>query len=836
MVKILTLCLSLFLGVAGAQEPVPTIPDTIRFDEWLVCGPFLVGTREGITEAVPDPAELDPKEGDSLRSALVAGGVTIWRRVKTDSSGWLNTDYPDVQWDSIQDYYGISGIVTTGYAFVRFYHPRPARCLAVATKLGGFILNKRTYLGDVYGNNWFKTPVLIDSGFNRLTLRLSGYGDQRVRFLLIPAPDPVFVVKEDITAPDIIADSAATPFAGIPLFNTTEKPVDSVVLKLTLDTIVLAETVINNIPGLGARKVPVRLHIPALPYDTTGYRTAVTLRWRNYEKKDSFSLRSRRIDQPHKRTFVSALDSSCQYYAVLYPRDYNPNRRYGLIVSLHGAGVEADGLNHCFKPKDWAFIVCPTNRRPFGFDWQDWGRMDAIEVLEQALANLPVDPDRVVLTGHSMGGHGTWHIGLTHPDRFAAIAPAAGWPSLPLYVPTFLQRSVIFSEPAKLAIREMAHRPDNVPAFIENALNLPVFILHGANDNNVPPVHGRNFALWLAALGYNYRYKEVPGKEHWWQYDDTTFCVDDPDLIAFLREARRNPGPRHIRFRTADISQSNSCYWLKIDRVQTWGRDAFVAGFADDSVIRLKTDNVTQITLFLDQRLFFPATVRIEIDRKTAVKTFYPPGVITIRRTKNGWQPGRLKEGKLFKSEKQAGPAKRVLMQPFTIIYGTQNPELTDLLRHYACQEALRWLLIGNGQTEILPDTAPGINFNRNLILLGGPAENKITEMVAQALPIKLHPDRVEIMGKKIAGDTLGVILTYPNPLKPEKLLLVRMGTNPGGTKLSFFWGVIGSGTGIPDFIVFDPRVRNSGWNGVRAAGFFSQDWQLDPGSTFIGN
>ena len=53
--------------------------------------------------------------------------------------------------------------------------------------------------------------------------------------------------------------------------------------------------------------------------------------------------------------------------------------------------------------------------------------MDALEVLNLAQADLRTDRRRTYLTGHSMGGHGTWIVGVTFPDRFAAIAPSAGW-------------------------------------------------------------------------------------------------------------------------------------------------------------------------------------------------------------------------------------------------------------------------------------------------------------------------------------------------------------------------------------------------------------------------
>ena len=100
-----------------------------------------------------------------------------------------------------------------------------------------------------------------------------------------------------------------------------------------------------------------------------------------------------------------------------------------LVLTLHGAGVAALGQVDAYASKAWAHLVAPTNRRRFGFDWEDWGRLDAVEVLEDAQSHLESDPRRVYLTGHSMGGHGVWHLGVTYPDRFAALAPSAGWVS-----------------------------------------------------------------------------------------------------------------------------------------------------------------------------------------------------------------------------------------------------------------------------------------------------------------------------------------------------------------------------------------------------------------------
>jgi len=833
MRRLLVVILSAACASASA---LPGLADTIEIREWLVCGPFSVGTREGITGVVEDPLTFRPAEGDTFRSGLVQGGVTTCRKVTVDSLGWLNTDYQNVRWDSLQNYYGNVGVSCAGFAYAEFDCPRACRALALAPKLGGFVLNGRGYLGDVYGNGWFQIPVQLDSGKNRILLRISGYGDQQVRFLLVPPAAPVMVVAEDITAPDIVADSNLAGWLGVPVLNTTPDRLDTVRLAVILpsgDT--AGRALVLDVPGYGAQKVPVRISIPARPFDTAGLALVVNATCAGDSFSDTTHLRMRRPEQSRKVTFVSAVDSSCQYYSVLYPKDYDPGKRYALILSLHGAGVEASGQADAYKPKDWAFVVAATNRRPFGFDWQDWGRLDAVEVVGQAVATLPVDRDRVLLTGHSMGGHGTWHVGLAHPDLFAVAAPEAGWPNIQLYVPMFLQRSATFADPAQVAIRDMAMRPDNAPAMLVNALNLPLYILHGGDDDNVPTIHGRNFAEWLRELDYRFTYKEVPNRPHWWSYEDGLSCVDDTDLLSFLKAQRRDPGPRHIRFRTADLGQSSRNYWAAIERVRIVGRDAEIEAWATDSLVKVKTSNLAQFSLELTGAPFFAGSVTVEIDGVRAGPKYGLPGRLTFHATGKGWASGPARTAASPKTPELYGPAKQAMMKPFLLVYGTADSGLAPFLRHSATQDGMRWWLIGNGRTQVLPDTEVTAEAvaKHNLVLYGGPKENSVTNRIADRLPIRVKAGRMSL-GNSDLGDSLVALFVYPNPLNRDRLVLVRMGTDSDNTRLSMFWSAMSSGAGIPDFMVFDRSVRRYGWTGVRAAGFFGPDWSIDPASTYL--
>ena len=101
------------------------------------------------------------------------------------------------------------------------------------------------------------------------------------------------------------------------------------------------------------------------------------------------NLRVRQPGQTYTRTFRSSIDGSLQYYAVVPALPGPSAGRPGLVLTLHGAGVEGIGQAQCYSRKPGLYVVAPTNRRPYGFDWEDWGRLDAIEVLELAQRAFP---------------------------------------------------------------------------------------------------------------------------------------------------------------------------------------------------------------------------------------------------------------------------------------------------------------------------------------------------------------------------------------------------------------------------------------------------------------
>jgi predicted peptidase len=193
-------------------------------------------------------------------------------------------------------------------------------------------------------------------------------------------------------------------------------------------------------------------------------------------------------------------------------------RTWPLILFLHGAGERGSDLNLVRKhgiPKiaesarDLPFVTvspqCPTDSV-----WDD--QVDALlALLDEVSAAHPVDPDRVYLTGMSLGGYGTWNLAALHPDRFAAIAPICG---------------------GAISMR-------GFPARVCSLRQVPVWAFHGALDPLVPVDESRRLVEALQACGGNAILTVYPDLAH----DSWTRTYENPDLYRwFLSHQRRSAG------------------------------------------------------------------------------------------------------------------------------------------------------------------------------------------------------------------------------------------------------------------------------------------------------
>jgi predicted peptidase len=129
-------------------------------------------------------------------------------------------------------------------------------------------------------------------------------------------------------------------------------------------------------------------------------------------------------------------DEPAVRYAISIPRNYSPSTPVPLILALHfgvgggnAAGAGGDVVQILIGPalaELGAVIVAPDSVRG---DWSSSENEKAVNtLLDMVLARYSIDKKKVVVTGFSMGGAGSWHFAETFPERFSAAIPVAGRP------------------------------------------------------------------------------------------------------------------------------------------------------------------------------------------------------------------------------------------------------------------------------------------------------------------------------------------------------------------------------------------------------------------------
>ncbi|MES1227851.1 MAG: hypothetical protein ABUL72_04215, partial [Armatimonadota bacterium] len=304
-----------------------------------------------------------------------------------------------------------------GYAWLRYDSPDDRVVFLEASGSSVSYANWAPRAGDPYSFNYVSLPVKLRRGRNDFMFAV---GRGRLAAKLVDAPAGVTIDLRDTTSPYIgEGKNYSMSAVGIVLRNSAEVPMKATVT----DQVAGASQVVASLtlPPLSTRKVPAYL-----PSVAGKHQLSV-----NGGAPETLELQPIKAGSAYKVTFKSNVDDSVQYYGVEESTKSDPDQ--SLFLSLHGASVEALGQAQAYGPHDFGNLIAATNRRPFGFDWEEVGRLDALEVLEQGKARFKPDPLRVYLTGHSMGGHGSWSIGSLFPDKFAAVMPSAGWISFTTY-------------------------------------------------------------------------------------------------------------------------------------------------------------------------------------------------------------------------------------------------------------------------------------------------------------------------------------------------------------------------------------------------------------------
>jgi dienelactone hydrolase len=774
---------------------------------------------------------VEPKAGD--RVARVDGTDAVWTSLTADKDGVFR-----------------ARALQGGYAAVTVQSPKEQVMLLEASGDSMCYVNGTPRTGDPYSLGYTHLPVLLRAGSNTLIFSV-GRGELRVK--LTPPTSPVLLETDDTTLPDLIVHEKTATWGALVLINASNRTLEAGNLTVRADGRNAGTIKTPSVPPLATRKiafplngpppatageekVEVRVHYPAL----RGRRGEVGLEARGAAA--AFMVRVRNQGETYKRTFRSEIDGSVQYYGVnpahpLTPKDPAP----ALVLSLHGAGVEGIGQADAYESKTWATLVAPTNRRPYGFDWEDWGRLDAMEVLGLAQRSLKTDPQRTYLTGHSMGGHGTWHVGVTFPDRFAAIGPSAGWISLWSYAGA--TRTANPSPMQQFLNRSM--NPSDTLALKQNYAQEGVYVIHGAADDNVPVTQAREMVQQLSTFHKDTTYFEQPGAGHWWDASDEpgADCVDWQPLFEFFAHhaLAAEAMVRQVDFTTADPGVSAWCHWAGIVGQAHRLSPSSVRIRLDPGQRRFLgvTDNVALLALRCSN-LPVSGALKVELDGQTLADLPYPTAadkILWLTRKGRTWSVGAA-PALTDKRPERCGPFKQAFRNRMVFVYGTQGtPEENAWALAKARYDAETFWYRGNGSVDVVADNAFDANRDRerSVILYGNADTNAAWKLLLADSPVQVGRAHVTAGAQSLTGEDLACLFVRPRPGSVGASVGVVGGSGLIGMRLTDRLPYFVSGVEYPDYLVLNPDTLTAGLSGVRLAGFFGSDWTISTGEFLTG-
>jgi hypothetical protein len=245
------------------------------------------------------------------------------------------------------------------------------------------------------------------------------------------------------------------------------------------------------------------------------------------------------------------------------------------------------------------------------------------------------------------------------------------------------------------------------------------------------------------------------------------------------------------------------------------------------------TDNVARLAIDIG----YAATegvVDVELDGQKLEKLAWPVPIARLFFERKGetWSEVSVPSPAL-KGPHRYGPFKDAFRNRMLFVYGTKGSPAENAWAYAKARyDAETFWYRGNGSVDLVADTAfeAGADRNRNVILYGNSATNAAWKVLLAESPVQLERGKVRIGDRETTGDNLACLFLRPRKGSETACVAAVGGTGLAGMRLTDRLPYFTSGVGYPDCLVFDTETLTKNGSGVRAAGYFGNDWGVQSG------
>ncbi|MCH2369139.1 MAG: prolyl oligopeptidase family serine peptidase [Pirellulales bacterium] len=484
------------------------------------------------------------------------------------------------------------------------------------------------------------------------------------------------------------------------------------------------------------------------------------------------------------RGYRSELDGSAQPYGLVIPENYQANgeKAVRLDIWFHGRGETLSETNFIdkqskvvgyYSPND-TIVLHPYGRYSNAFKFA--GEIDVLEAMEHVKSQYRINNDLISVRGFSMGGAGCWQFAHLYADRWFAATPGAGFSETPEFLKSF-QKETLHPYWWEEKLWRWYDTDDNAI----NLAHVPLIAYSGEDDIQKQAADIMEIAL--AKEGISLVHIIGPKTGHRIHPDSQAIIEEKMYSLARIG----NDKLPHIVNKITHSLKYNRQYWLTITGLKEHWEPARVKAEIKGNRVVIVASDVTGLKFDMSAGLApFDMTedISIEINNQvlTASKTKSDRSwSYEVHWDDGNWVAGPKPQNGLQKKHGLQGPIDDAFLSSFLMVTPTGKP-INEAIGKWTASEQTHaikhWRQHFRGHARIKKDiavTEEDIE-NHNLILWGDFSSNKVITDILARLPLTWNKRGVSIGEKVFDAKSHAPIMIYPNPLNPEKYIVINSG------------------------------------------------------------